>query len=383
MTRVPREKTPVAPGLLPVFFVVAIDLIGFGIVLPLLPFYGTKFNATPVTIGMLFGVYSLAQLIFSPIWGGVSDRIGRRPVMLVSTFGSSMAYLLFAYAGSIEMLFFSRILAGIMGGNIAAAQAYVADVTTSRDRARGMGMIGAAFGIGFAVGPIIASALIDQVRVGLFAASLSALSFFLVLFRLRETAHLSQERMGIFTRRFWSSLHERRASLFVMVLVLALGHSSLYGAFPLFSVNALHLTPRQVGILYGVMGAIAIVVQGGLIRVLTKKFPEERIFFAGTVLMSVGLFVIPLTSSFFGLMGALSMLAIGSALNGPTLTSMVSKTSTDYGATMGLSQGFSGLGRMIGPVWGGMLYSLGFSLPFVVTGLLIATLAVYFQKKTS
>ena len=143
-----------------VFLVVMIDLLGFGIVLPLLPFYAQEFSASAVTIGLLYSVYSFMQLIFSPIWGSWSDRIGRRPIMLLSTFGAVLAYIIFGLAESVGVLFLSRIVAGMMGGNISTAQAYIADVTDSENRARGMGLIGAAFGIGFVIGPATATGLI-------------------------------------------------------------------------------------------------------------------------------------------------------------------------------------------------------------------------------
>ncbi|MFN2374789.1 MAG: MFS transporter, partial [Cyclonatronaceae bacterium] len=193
-----------------VFLVVLVDLIGFGIVLPLLPFYAGEFGANPVAIGLLYSVFSFAQLIFSPVWGSLSDRIGRRPVMLLSTFGAVIAYIIFGLAGSLAVLFLSRAVAGVMGGNIATAQAYIADVTTEKDRARGMGLIGAAFGIGFVMGPAIATGLIHPgfhdlmsstglvefaewmsankfALPGFFAAGLSLLSFILVWFLLEET----------------------------------------------------------------------------------------------------------------------------------------------------------------------------------------------------
>src|SRR3989338_10329339 len=136
--------------------------MGFGIVLPLLPFYASEFKASAVTIGLLYSVYSLAQLVFSPFWGSLSDRFGRRPIMLLSTLGSALSYILFALSGSLGALLLSRLLAGIMGGNISTAQAYVADVTTHEERAKGMGLIGAAFGIGFIMGPAISKLLIHS-----------------------------------------------------------------------------------------------------------------------------------------------------------------------------------------------------------------------------
>ena len=216
-----------------VFLVVVIDLLGFGIVLPLLPFYAQEFSASAVTIGLLYSVYSFMQLIFSPIWGSWSDRVGRRPIMLMSTFGAVIAYVIFGFAESLSVLFLSRIVAGTMGGNISTAQAYIADVTDSENRARGMGLIGAAFGIGFVIGPATATGLIHPsfhefiagfgysnfatwmeanrfALPGFFAAFLSFCSFLMVLFKLPETVdqisiqrerrHLSQ------TERFFAQI---------------------------------------------------------------------------------------------------------------------------------------------------------------------------------
>ena len=227
------------PALATVFLVVMIDLLGFGIVLPLLPFYAQEFAASAVTIGLLYSVYSFMQLIFSPIWGSWSDRIGRRPIMLLSTFGAVIAYIIFGLAESVGVLFLSRIVAGMMGGNISTAQAYIADVTDSENRARGMGLIGAAFGIGFVIGPATATGLIHPAfhefvanigftefaewmstnrfaLPGFFAAFLSFCSFLMVLFKLPETVDTTKERKAeyrrpsVFTPGVWRLLSRMR-----------------------------------------------------------------------------------------------------------------------------------------------------------------------------
>src|SRR3989338_126218 len=225
-------------ALLTVFLVVLVDLMGFGIVLPLIPFYAAKFNASAVSIGLLYSIYSLAQLVFSPLWGRFSDRIGRRPIMLMSTLGASLAYLLFAFSNSLSVLFLSRLLAGVMGGNISTAQAYVADVTTHQERTKGMGLIGAAFGIGFVLGPAISTFLIHPAThdllanmghsslnqwvsankysvPGLFASLLSLTSFLLVLWKLPETVYQpapADSTSNFFSKSFWKALTEEGRS---------------------------------------------------------------------------------------------------------------------------------------------------------------------------
>ncbi len=390
-----------------VFFVVLMDLMGFGIVLPLLPFYADKFNASSIMIGFLYSIYSLSQLFFSPLWGALSDRIGRRPVMLVSTFGSSFSYLIFALSSSLPLLFFSRMLAGVMGGNIATAQAYIADVTSPAERTRGMGILGAAFGIGFVIGPSLATLFIHPgfhrvigsagfpaasaalaahsfAILGLFAMLLSLVSFLLVLFWLPEsrvpgTSGAGSERAGVFSARFWRNLFSTgRSKYFLMLagsaLLLSLAHSSLYSAFPLFSRDRLGMSPSQVGTQYVIMGFIAVMIQGGLIRALARRFREESIFLAGCILMAAGLLLVPCSVSPRTLTIFLSFLAVGSSFNGPTLNSLVSKESDEdhLGATMGMVQGLSGLGRAIGPTWGGFLFGFSPSLPFYATACVVS-----------
>lgn len=393
-----NSHRPARATLLTIFLVVLVDLMGFGIILPLLPFFASQFQSGPVAIGALYAIYSLAQLVFSPIWGALSDRIGRRPVMLISTLGSSVSYVLFVFSGSFAALFATRLLAGIMGGNIAAAQSYISDVTAPEDRAKGMGLIGAAFGIGFALGPLVASGLMyaaphaggwaannAYAAPGIAAALLSGASFILVLFKLPETVDKNRvsvsapQRRSVFGKAFWraasgSAGHRRLPALLGCVLLLSVGQSSLYSAFPLFCREAAGLTPPQIGLEFGIMGLIAILIQGGMIRRLVASFGEIPLFFVGSALMTAGLAAIPLTSSFGPLTLVLAVMAAGGSLNGPVLFSLVSKEAPEgeTGATMGLSQSSAGMGRVLGPIWGGALYAKAFFLPFILTAGLVA-----------
>jgi MFS family permease len=394
-----------------VFLVVVIDLLGFGIILPLLPFYAQEFAASAVMIGLLYSVYSFMQLIFSPIWGSWSDRIGRRPIMLLSTFGAVIAYVVFGLAESLGVLFFSRVIAGMMGGNISTAQAYIADVTDSANRARGMGLIGAAFGIGFVIGPATATALIHPTfhemvanagftefaswmegnryaLPGFFAAFLSFCSFLMVLFKLPETVDTSKprekvfRRPSVFTPKFWRLLKDQKGKsargylipLVIGFFLLSFGESSLYSAFPLFAESQLNMTAEQVGIQFFYIGIIAVIVQGFLIKSLTNAFSEEKLFMVGNILMVIGLGLIPFATSMLTLAIFLGLMALGKSLNTPTITSLISKEAREdnVGAVMGASQGLSGLGRMIGPTWGGALFAVYFGLPFVATAVIVA-----------
>lgn len=401
-----------------VFLVVVIDLLGFGIVLPLLPFYAQEFSASAVTIGLLYSVYSFMQLIFSPIWGSWSDRIGRRPIMLMSTFGGVIAYTIFGLAESLTVLFISRIVAGTMGGNISTAQAYIADVTDEKNRARGMGLIGAAFGIGFVIGPATATALIHPAfhefvgsmgfvqfadwmssnrfaLPGFFAAFLSFCSFLMVLLKLPETVDTKKERKpafrrpSVFTPRFWKLLSDQKGKsargylipLIIGFFLLSFGESSLYSAFPLFAESELGLTAEQVGVQFFYIGIIAVIVQGFLIKPLTNVFAEEKLFLTGNFLMVLGLGLIPFAVNTLTLALFLGLMALGKSLNTPTITSLISKeaASDNVGAVMGASQGLSGLGRMIGPTWGGALFAIHFGLSFIATaGIVAATLWIAF-----
>ncbi len=372
-----------------------VDLAGFGIVLPLLPFYAVKYDVSPVMIGVLYSIYSCAQLIFSPIWGSLSDRVGRRPVMLISTAGAAISYLLFAFSSSFLMLLLSRLFAGIMGGNISAAQAYIADVTEHKDRAKGMGLIGAAFGIGFVLGPAFSALILHfgeawglsdpYIYPGILAASLSALSFILVFTKLPETVIKgaviveSEKRLSLFSVAFWKALAQEHSSLFrwmlFSALLIAIGHSSLYSAFPLFCRSHLALDARQVGIQFVIMGVVAVIIQGGLMRVLVKRFSERSLFITGSFLMALGMALIPLASSAQTLGFYLSIMAIGGSLNGPTLTSLISKKvdPSRMGQAMGISQGMSALGRVIGPTWGGWLFLISPKYPFWITAMIVST----------
>jgi DHA1 family tetracycline resistance protein-like MFS transporter len=389
-------------ALFTVFLVVVIDLIGFGIVLPLIPFYAGQFNATPVQIGMLYSIYSMSQLVFSPFWGGLSDRIGRRPVMLISTFGASLSYVGFALSHSLGMLFLSRLMAGMMGGNISTAQAYVADVTSHEDRTKGMGLIGAGFGIGFVIGPALATFLIHPklqgwlhlstsyryAMPGFFSALLSCISFLMVLTLLPETvdknrpqAETSVKRITIFSKTFWRLALDYKGSssvnislLLLCIFLITFTMSSLFSALPLFCEKRLGFSASDVGMFFAYLGIVAAFIQGILMKKLTQTFKETRLLLIGNILMLAGFILIPFSESRLMLIFFLAALGIGSSLNMPTCNSLISKEASpsQMGAMMGITQGIASLGRVLGPIWGGFLFDIWYGLPFIATGTIFA-----------
>ena len=387
-------------SLFTVFLVIFVDLIGFGIILPILPFFAKNYNASPLHIGLLYSIYSLCQLIFSPIWGALSDRVGRRPIMMLSTLGSSISYLMFAFSESFWAIFVSRMFAGIMGGNIATAQAYVTDITSEKDRAKGMGMIGAAFGLGFSLGPALTVLLIHPKVLecfslgnfqrycipGFFASALSFLSFILVFLKLPETVnfrmtdqHQTQKKRSVFSKAFWLPFFTDQniylRLLLIGIFLTSFGQANLYSSFPLFCQDELSLSAENVGMEYLWMGIISIVIQGMMIHRLTRKFGEAALFLTGSILMTLGMMLIPFSGSAFSLTLYLGVLSVGGSLMLPTLTSLISKQARPQraGEMMGTSQGLSSLGRVLGPSWGGLLFSLGHTVPFISTGIVLST----------
>lgn len=342
-----------------------IDLIGFGIVIPVLPFYaeGTKFNATPRTVGLLFASYSIMQLIFAPILGGLSDKYGRRPVLLISLIGTGIGFLILGFAQTLTMLFAGRILDGITGGNISTAQAYVADVTSKEDRATGMGLIGAAFGVGFVFGPMIGGILSRWgIEVPfLFAAGLAFLNAILLYFRLPETVTAqrpakNRAAQGRGFTQLIKSLKQPRLPLILAIYFLSIvAFSILVTGFALYTMFRFGYDAQHTGYLFGYVGLIAVIIQGGLIGRLVKRFGELPLIVSGCLCMAISLFAVPFIGpSAGGLAGVLiggAVLSIGNSLATPVLTSVASKTAApdQMGTIMGVTQSTASLARAVGP----------------------------------
>jgi DHA1 family tetracycline resistance protein-like MFS transporter len=364
------------------FLIVFVDLVGFGVIIPLLPFYGEHFAATPAQVGFLMAAYSLTQFIAAPFWGRLSDRIGRKPVLVVSLIGAVGAYVWLGYAGSLWMLFVARLIGGAMAGNISTAFAYVADVTGPENRAKGMGLIGAAFGLGFIFGPAIGGILAgkdplnaDYTTPALTAAGLSALALVLTVVLLKET--LSKESRArqsampprIRWQKFRQTLAQPTVTLLLGISFLAtMAFAGMETTFAMWSRRQFGWGPEQNGYLFAFVGLLCAAVQGGLIGRLARRLGEALLILNGAIALAIGMLMIPFSTSLPPLLIAMIVIAVGFSLLSPSLNSLISlQVDADLqGGTMGVTRSVTTLARILGPVWAGALFHfLGKEWPFI------------------
>lgn len=369
-----------------VFVTVFLDLVGFGIVIPLLPFYVESMGGSPRTVGVLLGCFSFTQLLATPVLGRYSDRYGRRPIILFSLTANAVAMGLFAlasYQHLLPLLFASRILAGATSGNISACQAAIADVTTKETRARAMGRIGAGIGLGLVLGPMIGG-VFSQWGEWLppLAAGTLALVGALGVRRAMPETHPASARSTSPVRSRLSAIQDSphpRALLMVLLLyfLVFLAMTNLQVAFALLAQARLDWSPKQVGYVFALLGALGLVIQGGLIGPLSSVVGEVRLFVLGALLFSAGLLGVSLAEHPWPLVGAVAVLGTGLGFVQPLLSSLASQAANPslQGLTLGLAQSCGGLARTVGPVASGALYAaLGSSAPFT-TGACVALMA--------
>jgi len=350
------------------FLIVFIDLVGFGLVIPLLPYYAVRFAASPLQMTLLFAVYSLMSMVTAPLWGRLSDRVGRRPVLMASMAAAALAYLGLAFATELWMLFAARAFAGACAGNIAAAQAYIADVTPPEGRARGMGMIGAAFGLGFIIGPVLGGviagndlATADLKTPGLIAAGLSLVAFLGVIVLLRESRSIGQASRA--RSRIAAARHALAqpvlARLLAVFFLVILAFSGMETTFAWWAIAQFGWGPRPIGFVFFYVGVLSALMQGGLIGPLTKRFGEERLMMGGLALIALGLLVLPFARELPLLVGALSALALGMGAMQPSLNSLISRRAGEdvQGEVMGVAQSVGSLSRVLGPLIAGSLFA--------------------------
>jgi len=369
--------------LLIIFLTIFVNLIGFGIIIPLLPFYAETFGASPIIIGLLFAVFSLCQLVAAPALGDLSDRYGRRPILIFSLLGTVVSFVMLAMAHSIAMLFVARIVDGLSGGNISTARAYVADVTEPKDRARAYGLIGAAFGLGFIMGPAL-SGLLAQVSYTApiwAAAALTFVAAAMAWFWLPETVHRTTAGAGN-PLSYLPGLLQRPAIRRILTVdfIYWFAFSIFQTTFALFAARRFGFNASRTGYFMAGFGVLGAVIQGGLIRPIVKRTGDKPMFVAGILFSIVGLVAAALSHSVLLFAMSLVPLAVGMGFGHPTVSSLVSRAGRgdEQGRVQGAASAVESLGRTFGPVWGNAsLQRYGEAMPFV-SGAAFLVLAVVF-----
>jgi MFS family permease len=367
------------------FSVIIIDLIGFGIVVPILPYYANSLDTSPAVLGLLLAVYPAMQFVFSPIWGRLSDRVGRRPVMLTTIAGTAGALVVVGLADSLMGLFAGRILGGIFAANISVATAYLADITADEERTRWMGMVGASFGIGFILGPAIGGLLAPDLdgtwpaaavfgttiaaRVApfgygipmLLAAMMAGLNFLYAAWVLKEPdRHASGERSAM-----------RRLCAINLAFTLAV--TQMESIFAYFMIDTYQFDASNVAFIFVGMAVLMAGIQGGAIRPLAQRFGERKLMLFGLALLACSLLTVPFMPTVGLTLLPLALSAVGRGVGQPPILSLVSMTATSAsrGSVMGTFQSSASLGRVIGPAVAGFLYGISHATPFVLASALM------------
>ena len=376
-----------------IFLIVFIDLLGFGLILPLLPYYAESFGASDTLIGILVASYAAAQLVGAPLLGRLSDRFGRRPILLLSLFGTLLSFLALGFAKTLLVLFIARITDGITGGNISVAQAYIADVTDEKSRAKGLGMIGAAFGLGFIFGPATGGFLSQWgYAVPAFAAAgLVSINLLMVYFWLPESltaekrAELAEKEQPKFSFRALLDALQRpfSGSLLITRFVFGMAFSIFQTIFSLYALRRFNLDAQQTGYVLTYVGILSVIVQGGLVGKLSERFRDDQLITASVGIMALSLLGWAFVPSVVMLLVVLAPTAFSGGILNTVISSALTKSvqAQEIGGILGLSASIESLTRVIAPTLGGfLLEKLGAWSPGVFGALLLAFLFVYVLK---
>jgi MFS transporter, DHA1 family, tetracycline resistance protein len=363
-----------------------IDFAGFGLILPLLPFWAEHLGANPTEIGLILTIYALAQFIFTPILGTLSDRYGRKPIIVGSLLIEAFSFALSGMAGSLVVLLIARFIGGLGASNIGSAQAVVADVTPPEGRARGMGMIGAAIGLGFVVGPAIGGLLapIGPSVPFMVAMAVAIVNALLVISFLPEThkergasktGSSGKTGRGLLPTGLGKLLRNSAITrLIVINLLFTMAFTAMEAVYPLFSQHTFGWTAKENGYIFTYVGIIIVLMQGGLVGQLVKRFGERNLLIAGLVMLAVGLALMPWSTNLALMLVSLGILSAGNGAVTPTTSALLSLASPReaQGETLGLAQGVAGLGRVVGPLVAGSIYAVvGPGAPFLVGSVLV------------
>lgn len=377
-------------NILILFFTLIVVMLGFGMIIPIMPFYIKNFGASGSALGALMATYGLLQFIFAPIWGGLSDRLGRKPVLMIGVFGNALAQLFFGLSTDLWMLFAARALSGVLSSaTLPTAMAYVGDSTSRAERGGGMGIVGAAMGIGMVIGPGLGGLLADQsLSVPFFVASgLSMIALVLIFLMLpephkakqTELRKLSGPQLGV----LWQAIAGPLGILFLMAFLLSFGLTNFEGVFGLYAADRYDYRPGQVGLILTVIGLISALCQGALTGPLTRRFGEPRVIRVSLISSAAGFLLMTQARNFAEVLITVSFFVISNAMLNPAVAALISKrTVSGQGVTMGLTNSFLSLGRIAGPLTAGLLFDVQMNLPYLsgavimLVGFIIAVLSL-------
>lgn len=356
------------------FFTMVVVMMGFGMIIPILPFYIIEFGAGGSAMGLLMATYAIMQFIFSPIWGGVSDRIGRKPVLMIGVLGNAIAQILFGFSTELWMLIGARVLAGILSSaTLPTAMAYIGDSTSEKDRGGGMGIIGAAMGVGMVLGPGIAGWLATYSLSAPFflAAGLSLLALVFILLVLPESLPAEKRAQtvgginGPQLKELWRALFTPIGFLLVLAFLVSFGLTNFESVFGLYANASYGYGPQQVGGLLTFIGLVSAIVQGGLTGPFTRRWGEVRVIKISLLGSAVGFALMVLADSFVGVLLTTGFFVTSNAMLRPSVSSLISRRATlGQGVAMGLNNAFMSLGRSVGPLWAGFIYDINLSYPY-------------------
>ncbi|MBI2314577.1 MFS transporter [Candidatus Daviesbacteria bacterium] len=374
----------------PLFFLyltIFVNIIGFGMVFPLLPFYAKEFQASEAVIGFLAASFAIGEFLFAPLWGRLSDRFGRKPIILISLLGISVAFASFAIANTLTWLFISRFLQGVFSSAaFTAASAYVVDMTTREERISGMSRLGASLATGFIFGPAIGGVLssVSHQLPFFAAAAITIFNLISVQLFLKESLKEKEEKLilkeGFLNiKAMYKGLRGPLGGLFILIFIWSYALSNNQVAVPLFGTEILKASAVLIGIFFSLQGLTSGSVQWFLLGKIASRVGEHKIIFLGLSFMMVSLFILPFSQAAFMMAILMIVFSFGSAITRPTLQTLISKyTHEGQGTTMGIASAFEASGRIIGPILGGSFYlRFGFHSPFTISALLILITLIF------
>jgi len=387
-----------------IFLTIFIDLLGFGIIMPLLPSFSVNMlHINETMIGLIAGIFSLMQFLFNPIWGALSDRYGRKPILVMSLIGSMISYLMlaFVFSGiilSTALLLIARAFAGAFAANISAAQAVISDVTSPEERTRGIGLISAAFALGFVFGPAIGGVLSENFGYGFpvyISAILSFIATLLCIFVFKETLPKDIQLKNRENKRIHNPLNlkliagiigNRSYGKYIVIFFIAIfSFSNIFGTFQLFAErkDGLNLNQAEIGYIFSFMGIIGAFVQIFFIKIINRMIGEVNTLILGCFIAIFGLGLIGFSPNVIFLLGVIVLLSMGNGLNNTVAVSLLSQNVNreEQGTVLGINQSLSALARFFGPVWGGFVYQhWGYKYPFITGGVFMLLITIYSFK---